>query len=98
MHDTRDTTRHDTQTNTGSILVSVNPFKQLPIYTKKAVKLYIGKSIIAPELRPPPHIFATAEACYYQMRESLRNQSVVIRYSCPPNTNIAATAIFITSS
>ncbi|ELR24836.1 myosin head (motor domain) domain containing protein [Acanthamoeba castellanii str. Neff] len=65
-------------TNTGSILVSVNPFKQLPIYTKKAVKLYIGKSIIAPELRPPPHIFATAEACYYQMRESLRNQSVVI--------------------
>jgi myosin heavy subunit len=59
--------------------VSVNPFKQLPIYTKKVVKLYIGKSIIAPELRPPPHIFATAEACYYQMRESTKNQSVVIR-------------------
>lgn len=79
--------------------MSVNPFKQLPIYTKKAVKLYIGKSIIAPELRPPPHIFATAEACYYQMRESLRNQSVVIRYSSPPpSQQSTATAIFITSS
>eukprot|EP01098_Paradermamoeba_levis_P007351 TRINITY_DN3032_c0_g1_i3.p1 TRINITY_DN3032_c0_g1~~TRINITY_DN3032_c0_g1_i3.p1 ORF type:complete len:775 (-),score=277.58 TRINITY_DN3032_c0_g1_i3:179-2503(-) len=61
-------------TFTGSILVSVNPFKILPIYTQEIVEKYVGQRLGA----LPPHIFATAEATFYRMKEDKRNQSVII--------------------
>lgn len=63
-------------TNTGSILVSLNPYKRLPIYAQEVVREYIGTS--SASMGPAPHIFATAEACYHDMRDRHRNQSVII--------------------
>eukprot|EP01097_Dermamoeba_algensis_P001703 TRINITY_DN1640_c0_g3_i4.p1 TRINITY_DN1640_c0_g3~~TRINITY_DN1640_c0_g3_i4.p1 ORF type:complete len:2134 (-),score=641.62 TRINITY_DN1640_c0_g3_i4:179-6580(-) len=61
-------------TFTGSILVSVNPFKILPIYTQEIVQKYVGVRLGL----LPPHIFSTAEATYFRMKEDKRNQSVII--------------------
>jgi myosin heavy subunit len=46
-------------TNVGTILISVNPFKQLPIYTPQVLDSY--KSAGAKGL--PPHVYGVAGFC-----------------------------------
>ncbi|XP_011484715.1 unconventional myosin-VIIa [Oryzias latipes] len=58
----------------GSVLVAVNPYQEFPIYTAEQVKLYHGRKL--GEL--PPHIFAIAESCYFNMRRNLRSQCCII--------------------
>ena len=66
-------------------MVSLNPYRELPIYSQEVVREYIGRA--AGSIRPPPHIFATAESCYHDMREDSANQSVIIRCDSPPANN-----------
>lgn len=58
----------------GHVLVSVNPFRDLGIYTDHVLDSYKGKN----RLEMPPHVFAIAEASYYNMKAYSENQCVII--------------------
>ncbi|KAJ6443079.1 myosin-1 [Purpureocillium lavendulum] len=58
----------------GHVLVSVNPFRDLGIYTDHVLESYKGKN----RLEMPPHVFAIAESAYYNMKAYSDNQCVII--------------------
>ncbi|KAI5120855.1 hypothetical protein M0805_007042 [Coniferiporia weirii] len=64
----------DIYTYIGSVLISVNPFKDLGIYTDDVLKSYKGKN----RLEIPPHVYSIAETSYYNMNAYHENQCVII--------------------
>ncbi|XP_015422968.1 PREDICTED: LOW QUALITY PROTEIN: unconventional myosin-VIIb [Myotis davidii] len=66
--------QHKIYTYMGSILVAVNPFQVLPLYTREQVQLYY--SCHMGEL--PPHVFAIANSCYFNMKRNKRDQCCII--------------------
>lgn len=61
-------------TYVGSILIVINPFKFLPIYNPKYVKMYDNHALGKLE----PHIYAVADVAYHTMLQRERNQCIVI--------------------
>ncbi|CAB46766.1 myosin type I [Schizosaccharomyces pombe] len=58
----------------GHVLISVNPFRDLGIYTMDILKSYQGKN----RLETSPHVYAIAENAYYQMKSYHENQCIII--------------------
>ncbi|XP_028294897.1 unconventional myosin-IXAa isoform X3 [Gouania willdenowi] len=61
-------------TYVGSILIVINPFKFLPIYNPKYVKMYDNHTLGDLE----PHIYAVADVAYHTMLQRQSNQCIVI--------------------
>ncbi|XP_062998499.1 unconventional myosin-IXa [Elgaria multicarinata webbii] len=61
-------------TYVGSILIVINPFKFLPIYNPKYVKMYDNHQLGKLE----PHIYAVADVAYHAMLLRRKNQCIVI--------------------
>lgn len=79
-------------TYTGPILLAVNPFQRLPLYTKQRLEEYYTRGLLRGQgagvsaLEPlPPHVYAVSDAAYRSMMDEKarravanRNQSVLI--------------------
>uniref|UniRef100_UPI00398F46B6 myosin IEb n=1 Tax=Pristiophorus japonicus TaxID=55135 RepID=UPI00398F46B6 len=60
----------------GPVLISINPFKQMPYFTDREVELYQG----AAQYENPPHIYALADNMYRNMIIDSENQCVIISH------------------
>uniref|UniRef100_A0A8C1DVS7 Myosin Ic, paralog b n=2 Tax=Cyprinus carpio TaxID=7962 RepID=A0A8C1DVS7_CYPCA len=58
----------------GSVLVSMNPYKDLEIYTKQHMERYRGVNFY----EVSPHIYAVADNAYRSMRTERRDQCILI--------------------
>ncbi|XP_043514195.1 unconventional myosin IC isoform X1 [Frieseomelitta varia] len=58
----------------GQVLVSVNPYKKLPIYTSEVIQYYHRRNFF----EAPPHIFALADTAYQSLLKENRDQCILI--------------------
>lgn len=58
----------------GNVLVSINPYKALPIYGESDIKKYQKTHLI----ENPPHVFAIAESAYRDMIEENKDHCILI--------------------
>ncbi|CAG9786936.1 unnamed protein product [Diatraea saccharalis] len=58
----------------GNVLISVNPYKNLPIYTEEKTKQYYRKAFF----EAPPHVFAIADNAYRSLVYEHREQCILI--------------------
>ncbi|XP_034658441.1 unconventional myosin IC isoform X1 [Drosophila subobscura] len=58
----------------GQVLISVNPYKQLPIYSDAHIKEYKNKHFY----EMPPHVFAVTDNAFRSLIEENRGQCVLI--------------------
>ncbi|XP_062411567.1 unconventional myosin-If [Sardina pilchardus] len=70
----------------GSVLISVNPFKQMPYFTEREVELYQG----AAQYENPPHVYALTDNMYRNMMIDSENQCVIISGESGAGKTVAA--------
>ncbi|MEQ2191879.1 hypothetical protein XENOCAPTIV_003786 [Xenoophorus captivus] len=70
----------------GPVLISVNPFKQMPYFTDREIELYQG----AAQYENPPHIYALADNMYRNMIIDAENQCVIISGESGAGKTVAA--------
>uniref|UniRef100_A0A7S4DMC0 Myosin motor domain-containing protein n=1 Tax=Lotharella globosa TaxID=91324 RepID=A0A7S4DMC0_9EUKA len=68
--------RNEIYTNVGTILISVNPYQRLPLYTDQVLKKYINRGLGVVDM--PPHIFNIAHDAFYGVTSFGQNQSIII--------------------
>ncbi|ESN91739.1 hypothetical protein HELRODRAFT_165806 [Helobdella robusta] len=70
----------------GPVLISVNPFKNLPIYSDKEIDQYRG----AASYENAPHVFALSDSMYRNMVIDTENQCVIISGESGAGKTVAA--------
>lgn len=70
----------DIYTYTGPILIAVNPFKRVPLYTNQILEMYYNMGLLKSQgiesSSPlPPHVYAIADAAYRAMMSVILNSS-----------------------
>ncbi|XP_037693188.1 unconventional myosin-Ig isoform X2 [Choloepus didactylus] len=58
----------------GEVLVSVNPYQELPLYGPEAIAQHQGRELY----ERPPHLYAVANAAYKAMKRRSRDTCIVI--------------------
>ncbi|KAL0272200.1 UNVERIFIED_CONTAM: hypothetical protein PYX00_005272 [Menopon gallinae] len=61
-------------TNIGNVLISVNPYKELPIYTHEKIQQYRQSTFTW----LPPHIYSVVDGAYRSLTEEHRPQCILI--------------------
>jgi myosin-1 len=61
-------------TNIGAVVISLNPFKNLDVFSKSNIVKYKGKQAY----EVPPHIFVLAEQSFRALLTEGRSQAVII--------------------
>jgi myosin V len=62
----------DIYTYTGPILIAMNPFKKVPLYTNQILEVYYNEGLLKSQgietgTHLPPHVYAIADAAYREM-------------------------------
>ena len=65
-------------TNTGPILIAVNPWRTLDIYSAQYMDKYNSSSLDRAIDGLPPHVYRVADAAYRAMLRDCRNQSILV--------------------
>jgi myosin heavy subunit len=59
-------------TRSGRLLLAVNPYRALPLYTPEVLELY--KHSLQPQIELPPHVFAVASSAHLGMMQDMQSQ------------------------
>jgi len=73
-------------TYTGPILIAVNPFKKVPLYSNQILEMYYNRGLLKSQgveslTALPPHVYAIADAAYRDM------MTVIMQYSYPSSSS-----------
>ncbi|CAG9766650.1 unnamed protein product [Ceutorhynchus assimilis] len=58
----------------GNVLVSINPYRKLALYSADLVESYVKK----PPFQLPPHIYGVAESAYRWLNDKSENQCIIV--------------------
>ncbi|KAL6052487.1 unconventional myosin-Ia [Balamuthia mandrillaris] len=58
----------------GQVLIAINPYQQLGIYSEQVIKTYQGRYIF----EEPPHVYSIAEHAYHSLLTEGQNQCIII--------------------
>lgn len=69
-------------TTVGDILVAINPFARLPLYSESQRITYMHDASIQ-----PPHVYTIADNAYRALMQNQRSQAGIEYYTTTPNTD-----------